>query len=117
MKNYGNKTIAKVGYYLVASDGRRGFALTDKEGVTYEELYLDTNVETRPYDCVCIGGVFQMRKSEDPKRDLVNLIFSNDNQIAIILNKDGSEEDAEMFEFMQEWREWFSGIVKKIKAL
>lgn len=117
MKNYGNKTIAKAGFYLVASDGRRGFALTDKEGVTYEELYLDTNVEERPYNCVCIGGVFQMQKSDNMKRDLVNLVFSNDDQIAIILNRDDSEEDAEMFEFMQEWREWFGNIVKNIKLL
>lgn len=117
MRQYGNKTIADVGKYLVASDGRRGFALVNKEDVAFEEHELETSVEIRPYNSVCIGGVFNVKKTEDMKRDFVNLIFTNDNQIAIMLNKDDSEEDKAMYDFMQLWREWFSDILKKIKEV
>lgn len=117
MRQYGNKTIADVGKYLIASDGRRGFALANKEDVTFDEYELETSVEIRPYNSVCIGRVFQVKVTEDLKRDLVNLIFSNDNQIAIILNKDDSEEDKAMYDFMQLWREWFGSLTKKIKEV
>lgn len=117
MRQYGNKTIADVGKYLVDSDGRRGFSIANDHHVTFEELPLDTNVEARPFNSLCIGGVFQIRKSDDIKRDLVNLIFSNDNQIAIILNRESSVEDAETYDFMQAWRAWFGEVVKNVKIL
>lgn len=44
------------------------------------------------------------------KTVLVNKLFSNDDQIAIILN-----EDTEMMTFMNDWREWFSQLIKEIK--
>ncbi len=49
---------------------------------------------------------------KDWKKKWVNKQFTNDDQIAIILNKDDSEEDLLLFNKMQEWREW-SGIVAK----
>jgi hypothetical protein len=39
-------------------------------------------------------------------------LFPNNDQIAIILNKDDSEEDMLLFNKMQEWRRW-SGVVAK----
>ena len=53
---------------------------------------------------------------KDWKKKWVNKQFSNDDQIAIILNKDESEEDLLLFNKMQEWREWSGVIAKKIVA-
>ena len=38
------------------------------------------------------------------KSKFVNKQFTNDDQIAIMLNKDDSEEDLLLFDKMQEWR-------------
>ena len=53
----------------------------------------------------------------DWKKKWVNKQFTNDDQIAIILNKDRSEEDLLLFNKMQEWREWAGLIAKKIVSL
>ena len=48
------------------------------------------------------------------KSKFVNKQFTNDDQIAIILNKDDSEEDMLLFNKMQEWRAWAGLISKEI---
>ena len=51
----------------------------------------------------------------DYKKAIVQKKYSNDDQIAIILNKDnGLEEDLFAYQKMQEWREWASTVAKKI---
>lgn len=50
----------------------------------------------------------------DWKKKWINKQFTNDDQIAIILNKDDSEEDLLLFNKMQEWREWSGIMAKKI---
>ena len=45
----------------------------------------------------------------DLKTNLVKKVFSNDDQIAIILNKDKA-----VTTFMNEWRTWFGNCGKKI---
>lgn len=50
----------------------------------------------------------------EAKRFVVGKRYSNDDQIAIILNKDDSEEDALAYAKMQEWREWASLVAHKI---
>ena len=51
----------------------------------------------------------------DYKKAIVQKKYSNDDQIAIILNKDsGLEEDLFAYQKMQEWREWASVVAKKI---
>lgn len=42
----------------------------------------------------------------DWKKYIIKWRYSNDDQIAIILNKDNSEEDKMLFDKMQEWRDW-----------
>ena len=54
---------------------------------------------------------------KDWKKKWVNKQFTNDDQIAIILNKDDSEEDLFLFNKMQEWREWSGVIAKKIMSV
>ena len=51
----------------------------------------------------------------DYKKAIIQKKYSNDDQIAIMLNKDsGSEEDLFAYQKMQEWREWASTVAKKI---
>lgn len=51
------------------------------------------------------------------KSKIVNKMFTNDDQIAIILNKDFSEEDLFRFNKMQEWRQWAGTVAEKIVAV
>ena len=51
------------------------------------------------------------------KSKFVNKQFTNDDQIAIMLNKDDSEEDLFLFDKMQEWRAWAGIIAKKIVSV
>ena len=51
----------------------------------------------------------------DYKKAIIQKKYSNDDQIAIMLNKDsGLEEDLFAYQKMQEWREWASVVAKKI---
>lgn len=50
----------------------------------------------------------------DAKRLIIAKRYTNDDQIAIMLNKDDDEESALAFRKMQEWREWASVVAKKI---
>jgi hypothetical protein len=49
------------------------------------------------------------------KKEIISWLFNNDDQIAIILNKDsGDEEDILRYNKMQEWREWAGQLAHKI---
>lgn len=54
---------------------------------------------------------------EEQKARIVKRLFSNDDQIAIMLNKGRSEQDDMVFEKMQEYRDWAGTLAKKIVAL
>ena len=54
---------------------------------------------------------------EQLKAKYVKRLFSNDDQIAIILNKGRSEDDDMLFEKMQEWREWCGVLAKKVLTI
>ena len=63
------------------------------------------------------NGLFWVRIAEntsygDIKAMLVKIRYSNDDQIAILLNKDSSEEDLLKYNKMQEWRDWASILAK-----
>lgn len=45
---------------------------------------------------------------------LVKIRYSNDDQIAIIINRDDSEEGNIKFQQMQAWREWCGKLAKEI---
>lgn len=51
---------------------------------------------------------------EDWKTKIIHKQFSNDDQIAIILNRNDSEEDLLIYNKMQEWRVWAGVVAKKI---
>lgn len=48
------------------------------------------------------------------KSAIIKWRYSNDDQIAILLNKDDSSEDTERFDRMQQWREWAAKLAKRI---
>lgn len=51
----------------------------------------------------------------DYKKAIIQKKYNNDDQIAIMLNKDnGDEIDKLAYQKMQEWREWASIVAKKI---
>lgn len=55
-----------------------------------------------------------IRTYADAKKFIIGKRYSNDDELAIILNKDDSEEDALAYEKMQEWRAWASYFAHKI---
>lgn len=48
------------------------------------------------------------------KTRIVKSLYSNDDQLAIILNRDNSDDDAMLYDKMQEWREWASQTAQLI---
>lgn len=64
-----------------------------------------------------IGGKFEVKYTDSLKKKLIGSLFSNDDQIAIILNKDLGDDELEIYNLMQNWRSWFSKIIQKIKGL
>ena len=51
------------------------------------------------------------------KAAIIKWRYSNDDQIAILLNKDDSAEDKMRYDKMQEWREYASVLAKKFVEL
>lgn len=119
MYKIGNKTYADAGYYL-----KRGssisYSFTDN-GESIEEI--KTILDDMHISGMLIlwsGNKLAQRKFTngvygDYKKAMIQKKYSNDDQIAIILNKDGGEEtDLMAYQKMQEWREWSSQVASKI---
>lgn len=70
---------------------------------------------------VCNGGMFHWTFPQTDygsvKKHVIGLRYSNDDQIAIILNREESEDGALAYDKMQEWRDWASVVAKKVVAL
>ena len=65
-----------------------------------------------------IGGYFRVRPKNfsyvEVKTAVIKMRYSNDDQIALMLNKDSSEEDALLYEKMQEWRNFAATIATEV---
>lgn len=116
MIKYGTKIIADVGNYL-QHKGISNFCINNIDSSEIKEIPLNNNVVKNFDNTFTIGGVFRIKLTNTLKKDLISLLFSNDDQIAIILNKELGEVEEEMYNFMQSWRAYFSDIIKKIKEL
>ena len=115
----GNKVYADAGKYLVSKD-RRIIALNITGSINdYDEEELNS-----PLDIEIKDGLiyYQNRKLicspeimdyAGIKTKMIKLRYSNDDQLALMLNKDNSEEDKMYYDKMQEWRE-FSGHIAKL---
>ena len=118
----GNKVYADAGKYLVSKD-RRIIALNITGSIDdYDEEEINS-----PLDIEIKDGLiyYQNRKLicapeimdyAGIKTKMIKLRYSNDDQLALILNKDNSEEDTELYNKMQEWREWSGTFAKLVMS-
>jgi hypothetical protein len=104
-----NKVYADAGHILVGNK-KQGYVLfgelddfCEKE-ISINDMRIENNL--------LIYGENNIKERYDPaltyeqlKTKYIKKIFSNDDQIALILNKDKSPEDLELFNKMQEWRD------------
>lgn len=101
-----------------------------KIGYIFKGELSDFSQEEIVLDDMRIEGKFlvysngRVREMYDPsatyeqlKAKYIKRLFSNDDQIAIMLNKGNSEEDDLLYEKMQEWREWSGRLAKKVISL
>ena len=74
------------------------------------------NVEIKG-DMIGFGAWFVVRPDSfgygDIKKAVIQMRYSNDDQMALMLNKDDSEEKAMLFQKMQDWREFATAIAKE----
>ena len=119
MYNIGNYTFADAGHHLTRG-GSIAYFFEDN-GQEIQEV--KTDIE----DMHIAGSLILWSNNKiaqrviknggygDYKKAIIQKKYSNDDQIAIILNKDSSlEEDLFAYQKMQEWREWASTVAKKI---
>ena len=111
-----NKTYADAGYVLKYKN-KVAFSF---EGVDINDV-LETKINLENIQKIGNFVVYDGLKDRITcsdygclKKKFVNKQFTNDDQIAIILNKDYSAEDSLLFNKMQEWREWSGKIAKEI---
>ena len=116
----GEKVFSEEGKYLTSKDKRKyGFVL---KGTIDEFDEFDIN---SPLDIKISGNLILFQNNKlaclpetmdyaGIKTKLIKVKYSNDDQIALILNKDNSEEDLELYNKMQNWREWASYFAKEV---
>ena len=118
----GNKVYADAGKYLVSKDGKR-FALNI---VGNQEDYIEEELNS-PLDIVIEGKMIfyhnrrficspEIMDYAGIKTKMIKMRYSNDDQLALMLNKDNSEEDIELHNKMQEWREWSGTFAKLVMS-
>lgn len=112
-----NKTYADAGYVLKYKN-KVAFSFEDvnEKDVLETKLNLENMQKIGKFVAYSDGlkEYISCTEYKEWKKKWVNKQFTNDDQIAIILNKDDSEEDSLLFNKMQAWREWSGVIAKKI---
>lgn len=114
-----NKTYADAGYVLKYKN-KVAFSF---EGVDINNV-LETKINLENIQKIGNFVIYDDLKDKITTADFaklkskfVNKQFTNDDQIAIMLNKDESDEDAFLFSKMQEWRVWAGMIAKEITRI
>lgn len=111
MKQFNEYLLPDVGKYF-KSNNKISFKVDpDSE---YEELEINSDNIEIVGDYAFVDKVFAIKVSNkrEMKTSLVKKLFSNDDQIAIILNKNKT-----ITTFMNGWRTWFSEVIDKILAM
>lgn len=116
-----NKVHADAGHILIG-ENKRGYSFLGEVSDFSEKAIRLDDMKVDGQFLVYSDGL--IRELYDPnatyeqlKAKYVKRLFSNDDQIAIMLNKDKSAADAELFDKMQEWRDWCGVLAKKVASL
>ncbi|MDE7465021.1 MAG: hypothetical protein K2M59_01150 [Muribaculaceae bacterium] len=93
--------------------------LTDKEGWEEEAMKRPLEIKIgRKGEEAVVNGLFLLRiRGKDygeVKREIIRMRYTNDDQMAIILNREDSEEDAEAYGKMQLWREFAAEVARAV---
>ena len=117
MFQYKNIVYADPGKYLIGNH-KVGYQFPG-ELSEFEEKDVDIKVTKKGDRYIYNNGLFGVRIAKntsysDIKAMLVKIRYSNDDQIAIIINRDDSEEGNIKFQQMQAWREWCGKLAKEI---
>lgn len=104
-----NKVYADAGNILIGKN-KRGYCFIgelnefSEKSINLEDMIIKNGFVIYSEDMIV--ELYNPNMSyEQLKSKYVKNLFSNDDQIAIILNKDKSPEDLELFNKMQEWRD------------
>lgn len=115
-----NKTYADAGNILKFGNNV-AFSFKNVNIENVSEIKIDTdNIKIKDNFVLYGNGLkdfISCKSYEDWKKKIINKQFTNDDQIAIMLNKDDSEEDLLLFNKMQDWRVWSGMVAKKIVNL
>ena len=116
MIQYNDRLLPDVGKCFKVN-GQHKF--TCKPTDEYEEVKIGEEfIEIIPNHFI-IGNKFEIKLSPNTKKNIITKLFSNDDQIAIMLNYQESKttKNKEIYNLMQGWRKWLSEIINKIKEL
>ena len=116
-----DKVYADAGKILIGKN-KIGYILTGNiEDFTEEDIYLDDMVIDGNLLRYSNGRIVERYIPNESyaqlKARIIKRKYSNDDQIAIMLNKDNSELDLMYYNKMQEWREWASILAHSILLL
>lgn len=115
----GNMIYSEAGYILKC-DNKRAFQMPYDASKEYIEIPIDiTNTKIESGMINMDGVVFRNNEKYDYGQWKANIIkkrYSNDDQIAIMLNH-GDEESNMIYNKMMQWREYASMLAKKFVEL
>ena len=118
-----NKIYSEAGKYILCNN-KIGYEFLAEEEKDCVESDIDLSDLKKRFNSIysCTDNKISFCLYDDDNYDsiksrLIKLRYSNDDQIALILNKDKSDEDLEYFNKMQEWRTWAGDVAKKLMTL
>ena len=118
MFTHNDSIYADAGKVLV-SKNRTGYKLPLGTS-SVEEKDIDTSTLSIK-GCLIVGDIQILNHPtftfDQWKAHIVKWCYTNDDQIAIMLNRDRSPEDALYYNKMQEWREWASALAHTLVDL
>ena len=112
-----NITYSDAGKYLIYKN-QIGFQFPSSEDImeydiNLDDLYIKGN--TAYYNSGTLAqNIIKNGSYGDYKSSIIKKRYSNDDQIAIILNRDDSDEDLMRYYRMMQWREFAAELSKRI---
>lgn len=122
MYKIGNYNFADAGYYLNRGSSIAYFFEDNGEEIeeieaTVDDMHKVGSIVLWSEDKL-VQRIFKNGAYADYKKAIIQKKYSNDDQIAIMFNKDSGEAaDILAYDKMQEWRVWASIVAKKIMEI